>query len=368
MPSLTSLPTSTPEPTAAVVDTDKGEMMVHLPPECLTDGTLDDPVLIIECGGEAMSRLESVVVKATINLGAMLMDAAPPGADPIPTMEMELRRVFPSDVDASLTIPDGGEIRMIFVDGSAYINDPMSNGWIKVSNVPDEMSQTFLTVNMFEQQLLETADGSVEWDDVLLSDDGSKYLLSYKPDVGDQGAMFGPALPEFRVSLDAMSFLYESISLVPADDDGTDRKIVNIQYSRHNEPLMIEPPTEYTEVPSMNMSGGMSGTGSGGLMEVVELSKNDDGDVELTFNGPVTVIGDVSLYVIDPATGGWELPLLAGNGADTLTFDSEAEGNPSLIPGESIIPGLIFATAESEILDSDGNPVNPVFEEWIYPE
>ena len=342
--------------------------MAELPPECIADGTLDDPILILKCGGDAIQQLESVVVNATIDISAMFAGLAPPGDDPVPVMEMELKRVFPDDVDASFTTPDGEEVRMIFLDGAAYVNDPMSNSWAKFSDVTDEMSEMFLAISSFEQQVQEDTSGNVEWNEVMLSDDGSKYLISYKPDVGNQGAMFGPALPEFRVTLDAISFQYESISLVPADHDGTDRKIVDIQYSRHNEPLTIEAPSEYTEVSSMMPGGGMGAPGSGDGPEVVGLSKDANGYVEVRFSETVTVTGEVSLYVIDPATGGWELPLLGGAGTDTLTFDHEPEGKPSLIPGESVIPGLIFATAESQILDLEGNMANPVFEEWVYPE
>ncbi|MYA62435.1 MAG: hypothetical protein F4X94_07675 [Dehalococcoidia bacterium] len=349
-------------------DTGKVGTMAELPPECITDGTLDDPVLILKCGGDAIQQLESVVVNATIDFSAMFAGLAPPGDDPVPVMEMELKRVFPDDVDASFTTPDGEEVRMIFLDGAAYVNDPMSNSWAKFSDVTDEMSEMFLAISSFEQQVQEATSENVEWNEVMLSDDGSKYLVSYKPDVGNQGAMFGPALPEFRVTLDAMSFLYESISLVPADDDGTDRKIVDIQYSRHNEPLIIEALSKYTEVSSMMPGGGMGAPGSGDGPEVVGLSKDANGYVEVRFSETVTVTGEVSLYVIDPATGGWELPLLGGAGTDTLTFDHEPEGKPSLIPGESVIPGLIFATAESQILDLEGNMANPVFEEWVYPE
>ena len=243
----------------------------------------------------------------------------------------------------------------------------MSNGWIKVSDIPDEMSQVLLTVATFEQQVIEATEGDVEWNEVQLLDDGAKYLVSFKPTAADLGGMFGPASPEFRLTLDAMNFLHESVSLAAVDADGVEHKIIDVQYSRHNEPLTIEAPSEYIEISGMPIPGGMTDPGIGGEPGVVGLAKNADGDVELRFSAPVTVNGDVALYVIDPATGGWELPILSGSGSDTLTFDAEPEGKPSLIPGESVIPGLIFMTAESEIIDSDGNPVNPVFEEWVYP-
>ena len=40
------------------------------------------------------------------------------------------------------------------------------------------------------------------------------------------------------------------------------------------------------------------------------LRGNDDSDVEVMFSEPVFVEGDVELYVLDPETGGWGLPLL----------------------------------------------------------
>ena len=78
------------------------------------DGSLADPELIVRCGDEAVRQLDSVVVEATIDLGALFMGATPPGADPIPAIEMEIRRVFPNDVNAILNIPEAGEVNMIF--------------------------------------------------------------------------------------------------------------------------------------------------------------------------------------------------------------------------------------------------------------
>ena len=66
---------------------------------------------------------------------------------------------------------------------------------------------------------------------------------------------------------------------------------------------------------------------------VVGLTRNDDGDVEVMFSEPVFAEGDVELYVLDPETGGWGLPLLGGSGSDTLTFDADAEDRPIADPG-----------------------------------
>ena len=358
-------PTSTPEP----VSSGGGGVMADLPPECLTGGSLDDAALIIGCGDEAMKQLESVVVEAAINLGAMLGGGSPTAGDALPIIEIQMTRVMPDQASVVLNIPQGGEVKVILTGDVAYVNDPTSNGWIKLPDVPDELSEMFLIVSSFEEQIQATTDGDVEWNDIARSDDGSNYMISFTPPPdASGGSFFGPISMEFQVALDVNTFFHQSVSLVAKDTGGAGHKIVDIQYSRHNEPLTIEAPSEYIEAGAMPPPGGMVGPGSPGPPEVVGLAKNDEGDVEVKFNEPITVNGDVTLYVIDPATGGWELPMIGGSGADTLVFDTEPEGKPSLIPGESVIPGFIFVTAESEILDLDGNFVNPVFEGWVYPE
>ena len=75
------------------------------------------------------------------------------------------------------------------------------------------------------------------------------------------------------------------------------------------------------------------------------LVRNEEGDVEVTFSEPVHVQGEVELYVLDPETGGWGLPLLDGSGTDTLTFDADAEDRPTLIVGESQLAGFAFPSA-----------------------
>ena len=100
--------------------------------------------------------------------------------------------------------------------------------------------------------------------------------------------------------------------------------IVTIRYYNYDEPLVIEPPEEYQEVPDEWMDPGTTEA-----LTVESLARNADGEIEVMFSEPVFVQGDVGLYVLDPQTGGWELPLLGGSGTDTLTFDADPEGAPS---------------------------------------
>ena len=371
IPRPSATPAPTPEPTSESADASVGGMTAGLPPECLTGATLTDADLIISCADEAMKHIRSVEVNVRLDLGALFAGLAPPGAEPIPAIEMKVMRVFPDDFSAVMKVPESGEISVILIEGAAYVNDPMSDVWIKFTEIPADMSEMLRTADTFQEQFLGTDSGPIEWNDVALSDDGSKYMLSFEPRVSDSGqSLFGPSdiASEVHVALSADTFLYEALALVVLDEEGTGPKVFDIQYSRHNEPITIEVPSDYIEAGSMLPGGGMVVPDPADTPNVVGLARNDDGNVELRFSAPVTVNGDVTLFVIDPATGDWELPMLSGSGTDTLTFDAEPEGKPSLIPGESVIPGLIFASAESAVLDSDGNPVNPVFEAWTYPK
>ena len=120
----------------------------------------------------------------------------------------------------------------------------------------------------------------------------------------------------------------------------------------------MEPPAEYVSPPEESMESGDMGAAT-----VVGLVRNEEGDIEVTFSEPVYVQGNVELYVLDPETGGWGLPLLDGSGTDTLTFDADAEDRPALIVGESQLVGFAFP---SQTTDSDGDWLIIDFDPWTY--
>ena len=218
--------------------------------ECLNDGSLTDPELIIACSEEAMRDVQSIVVKIRVDLGAMFMVVgAPDSAEPPPVMEMEIARVLPDDISGVLKNPDGQEIRVIMTGGDGYVNDPKSGDWVKLDEIPAEISEMFLMASAFEGQFLDTGSEPVEWDEVSLSEDGAKYMLSFRLSDAEAAAMFGPA-PEFRVTLDVATFLHDSMNMVTVDADGVEHKILEIEYSQHNELSEIEAPAEYVEVGS----------------------------------------------------------------------------------------------------------------------
>ena len=364
-PAPTSEPTSTPEPISAGA-------AEGLAAGCINDGSLTNAELIVACSEEAMRRIQAIMVKVRVDLGGMFMGmGAPNTAEPAPVVEMEIARVMPDDMNGVVKNPDGGEIRVIMTGGDGYINDPVSGDWIKVEEIPAEISEMFLMASTFEGQFLDQGSGPVEWDEVSLSEDGAKYMLSFR--LADaEAAMFGPT-PEFRITLDATTFLHDSMYMVAVGADGVEHKILEIEYSQHNEPFEIEAPAEYIEVGSMSpFGGGMSGSAPGQSegAELIGFHKNADGDVEMQFSGPVTVSGKIALYVFDLALGeadGWEIPMIGGSGTDTLTFDAQPEGKPSLTAGEGAVAGIVYKSADADILDSNGDPITIYFEEWIYP-
>ena len=381
IPTSTPRPTPAPEPTASptparvesptpvpeanVEDstsaTEEDAMAAELHPECLTDGSLTDPKLIASCSFEAMGRLRSVKVDVNFNLGAILLGELPPDAE-LPEIQMQVARVFPDEFSITMTGPDGEIMQFIFADGESYVNDVMSGGWVKIPNTPEDTAAMLLSLNMVEQQMQE-----LDNQEVVLSDDGSQYIVSFQPPIEQAGMQAPPLLTQLVIN--TQNFLHDSVSVLIVDAEGMSNKIAEFQYSSHDEPFTIDAPESYVEADaSMFPPGSGSFGGNSEVPEVVALTKNGEGDVEVTFSEPVTLIGEVGLYVLEPSTGGWSLPYIDGSGTETLIFAAASADNPPLVPEESLIVGFTFDSPESDLLDEDGQVANPTFEEWTYPE
>ena len=363
-PTPTRVESSTPVPEAKVEDSTSATedaMAAELPPECLTDGSLTDPKLIASCSFEAMGRLRSVKVDVNFNLGAILLGELPPDAE-LPEIQMQVARVFPDEFSITMTGPDGEIMQFIFADGESYVNDVMSGGWVKIPNTPEDTAAMLLSLNMVEQQMQE-----LDNQEVVLSDDGSQYIVSFQPPI-EQAEMQAPPLLT-QLVINTQNFLHDSVSVLIVDAEGMSNKIAEFQYSSHDEPFTIDAPESYVEADaSMFPPGSGSFGGNSEVPEVVALTKNGEGDVEVTFSEPVTLIGEVGLYVLEPSTGGWSLPYIDGSGTETLIFAAASADNPPLVPEESLIVGFTFDSPESDLLDEDGQVANPTFEEWTYPE
>ena len=335
-----------------------------LPEECLPGGVLDDAATISSCSIEASQQVKGFSFDATFNLLAVFPIE---GVEEEAMAAMELSgRVSPPDrFEYMISLgPEGEmiEIRGVAIGTDAYMQDPESGQWFK-GTPPDS---DFLSVLPMVGMLLPPDDvGATLSETVELDDGGKAYVLLY--DQPDQGSgMEGLGFPggDLTRVVGADDFLAREVRIGVEGLDNVVRDILTIRYHGYNDGYVIEPPEEYITLPDIPDDG--FGPGSSEAPTILGLATNEDGDVQVMFSEPVHVQGVVELYVLDPATGGWGLPLLGGSGTDTLTFDADAEGRPALVSGESRIAALAFPGADSEITDADGTWPVLDFEPWTY--
>ena len=366
-PTATPMPTPAPTPMATVpadptskMDADvEVEDDIDLPMDCLPGGMIDDAATASSCNAQAMLKIKSVSFDGEFNLLALFPVEGVGG-------EGSIR------ISGAIVLPDRfrfeisftPEEEMIEINGvvtgeDAYIRDPESSMWFKGSPPDAE----FLGIVQMIGMLHLPNDAKASLNESIDLDDGTRgyVLVSDQPNQGSgmEGFEF-PGGNLIRV-VGVDDFLTREIRVaIEGVDDGV-RDLITISYHGYNEPLEIEPPTQYVSLPEESMEPGAMGAPT-----VAGFARNEEGDIEVTFSEPVYVQGEVELYALDPETGGWGLPLLGGSGTDTLTFDADAEDRPGLIVGESQIAGFILPTEDSQIADSDG--VRPVtdFDPWTY--
>ena len=357
-------PKATPTGAPMAVPTAGG---VELPMECAPGGMLDDVAAVSTCNTQAMQQVRSLSFEGEFNLMAVFPvegAGAPPGQG---IMRLSGAAVLPEDkfrFQISMS-PEGQEIEMngIIAGGDAYMQDPESKLWAK--GAPPASIQVVQLVGLVHQP--GDAEGTLK-ESMDLADGTRGYVITYGP-MRPEGGMEGFGFPGSTLVkvVGADDFLTREVRVGVEDPDGETRDIITISYRGYNESYEIEPPAEYITLPDdSSMSGGPMGPGTPGAPTVVGLARNEAGDVEVTFSEPVHVEGGVELYVLDPQTGGWGLPLIGGSGTDTLTFDADAEGRPALVVGESRIDGIAFLSPASDIRDSDGTRAVLGFDTWTY--
>ena len=361
-------PTEAPKaaPTEAPMAVPKAGSM-ELPMECAPGGMLDDVATVSTCNTQAMQQVKSLSFEGEFNLMAIFpVEGAgtPPGQG---IMRLSGAAVLPEDkfrFQISMS-PEGQEIEMngIIAGGDAYMQDPESKLWAK--GAPPDSLQVVQLVGLIHQpgDAMGTLTESVD-----LADGTKGYVIAYgpmKPEGGMEGFGF-PGSALIKV-VGADDFLTREVRVGVEGPDGETRDIITISYRGYNEPYEIGPPAEYITLPDdSSMSGGPMGPGTPGAPTVVGLARNEAGDVEVTFSEPVHVQGEVELYVLDPQTGGWGLPLIGGSGTDTLTFDADAADRPALVVGESRIDGITVPTPASDIRGSGGTRAVLGFDTWTY--
>ena len=358
----TAVPTSvpTPEPTASISPdaevSDEGTLSVECPP----DGTLDSAAAISSCSALAVQQVNSFSFNAAIDLLALFPVEEAGGDEGF--IRLSGSMVQPDRLRFQINLgPDAEmiEISGVIVGSDTYVQDPESRLWFK-GTPPDA---DFLASLQMVGMLMLPTDPAVSLNGTVDLDDGSMaYLIvSDQPAQGSEaGFPLGSGSTVTRV-VGVADFLIREVRVAAEGLDGETRDLITISYNGYNETANIEPPADYLPLPDEAMD-----TGAPESPMVVGLTRNDDGDVEVMFSEPVFVEGDVELYVLDPDTGGWGLPLLGGSGTDTLTFNADAEDRPSLVLGESQIAGLSFPDSDSNLVDSEGTWVNLNFDLWTY--
>ena len=356
----------TPAPAVAPEATAAPTAPAGLDAACLPGGALQDSETIASCAEQALQQVTGFSFEGQFNLLAIFSgfvpegEAAPAGDEGLIRLSGAIAR--PDRMQFEITLGPEGEaitIAAVVIGQDTYVRDPEANIWFKGAPPDSEFLSTVQMVGML--QLPRDSGGTLE-EPVELEDGTTGYVLSYDQS-GQQSGMGGMALPggTLVITVGADDFLTREVrvSLEAANGDAPD--LIAITYHGYDTPAEIEPPEQYLPLPEGAMEEGPPAEAM-----VVGLARNADGDVEVTFNEAVHVEGQVELYVIDPATGGWGLPLLGGSGTTILTFDADAEDRPSLVLGESQIGGFVFPTPDSDLTDADGERVNPTFDTWTY--
>ena len=363
-PTATAVPT--PEPTAAPTATpvpepapDAGGAL--LSDDCLPGGVLDSAVTILSCSIQALQQARSFSFEGEVDLLSLFAtDGAGDGEGAI---RISGTVVPPERLRFSLSMEAEGEKIQIngrMIGPDAFIQDPESGEWFK--GVPQD-ADLLGSIQLAGILQLPNDPGST-LEEIVELEDGTRGYVIVSDQTGQQSGMVGLGLPggtlTWTVGVD--DFLTREVKVLVEGLGDEPLNLMSMSYSGYNEEYEIEPPSEYTALPDELMQPGPPP----GVATVVSLTKNADGDVEVMFDRPVRVQGTVELYVLEPKTGGWGLPLLDGNETDTLIFDADAEGNPALIVGESQIAGFAFPDQASELTDLDGAGVNLNIELWTY--
>ena len=350
-------PTTSIDPGVTVSDS------ITLADGCAAGSTLDDATTVIACNTQAMQQYESFSFDATFNLLAVFpMEGAPVG-----TGEGLIRLsggvLLPDKLQYTVSMGPVGQTidtNGVTIGADTYFQDPASMQWVKGAPPDDALLSVMQMVGL----LYLPNDVPTTLGEKVTLDDGTEgYVLVTEPPAEQSGGMGGMDLlsaGNLTRVVGTDDFLTREVRVSVVGLGGEAGDIVTIRYRGFGEPLSIEPPENYMELPPEALSSGVQGPAM-----VLGLARNGDGNVEVTFSKPVFVQGEIILYVLEPSTGGWELPLLSGSGTDTLIFSAAPEGKPALIVGESQIPWIGFGS-DAQLVDANGVRANDIFDGWTY--
>ena len=319
--------------------------------------------MVIACNTQAMQQYESFSFDATFNLLAVFpVEGTPEGAGE-GLMRLSGVVLLPDKLQYTVSLGPAGQTidtNGVTIGADAYFQDPASMQWVKGAPPDDALLSVMQMVGL----LYLPNDVPTTLGEMVTLDDGTKgYVLVTEPPAEQRGGMGGMDLlsaGNLTRVVGADDFLTREVRVSVVGLGGEAGDVVTIRYHGFGEPLSIEPPENYIEFPPEALSSGVQGPAT-----VLGLARNGDGNVEVTFSKPVFVQGEIVLYVLEPSTGGWELPLLSGSGTDTLIFSAAPEGKPALIVGESQVAWIGFGS-DSQLVDANGVRANDLFDAWMY--
>ena len=357
----TAVPSTDPTPSIDPGVTDSGGII--LADGCTAGGTLDDATTAIACHTQAMQQYESFSFDATFNLLAVFpVEGAPEGVGE-GLMRLSGGVLLPDKLQYTLSLGPAGhaiDTNGVTIGADTYFQDPASMQWVKGAPPDDALLSVMQMVGL----LYLPNDAPTTLGETVTLDDGTEgYVLVTEPPAEQSGGMGGMDLlsaGNLTRVVGADDFLTSEVRVSVVGLGGEAGDVVTIRYHGFGEPLSIEPPENYIELPPEVLSSGVQGPAT-----VLGLARSGDGKVEVTFSKPVFVQGEIVLYVLEPSTGGWELPLLSGSGTDTLIFSAAPEGKPALIVGESQIAWIGFCL-DARLVDANGVRANDLFDVWTY--
>ena len=331
-----------------------------LSPDCPPDGTLSDAGAVASCSALAMQQVTSFSFTGEIALVALFSGEAAVAADA--SMRISGTIVLPDRLRFTVALGPAEEriaIHGVTVGNDTYVQDPESGQWFQGTPPDSDVLAALQLVGL----LLVPNDPGASLSGPVDLDDGSRAYVLVSDEPGQESGTELPLGSGGRVTrtVGVTDFLTTGVRVTAQGLDGETRDFLTISYQGYDEPFAIEPPAEYLPLPDAVLE-----SGTPGAPRVEGLTRNGAGDVDVTFSEPVYVEGDVALYVLDAGTGGWELPLLGGSGTDTLTFDADADGRPSLTRGESQIAGFSFPESDADLVDAEGTGANLNFDLWTY--
>ena len=351
---MTTVPDESSSPDAVMA----GGMV--LANDCVAGGGLTDVDAINACNLQAMERHTSFSFDGEFDLfAAFPIEGAPAMA---PVIQLSGMVVQPDRTSFTLKLgPEGEsvETKGILIGGDFYGQDPESQLWFK--GTPPEGDPSLAPLQLTGMLYL-PQDVPTTLEEVIDLDSGGKayVLVSEQTGFEDEAMAFGLSSSGLTRIVGADDFLTKEVRVTIEGTDGETRDLFTVRYHSLGDEFSIEPPESFVELPPDAMSSGVQEPAT-----VVGLNRNADGNVEVMFSKPVFAEGEIILYVLEPSTGGWELPLLSGSGTDTLVFDAAAEGSPTLVAGEHEIAFVGFGT-NAQIVDADGVRANDLFDTWKY--